>query len=267
MKPKLLENRIYVGNLIKQIMKTFRLIHSGSGSAAYNMALDAAIFSRYLEDGIPVLRLYSWQAPAFSYGFSQEPKNQIDLAACAIDGVGVAKRITGGGILFHDQELTYSFVCSKSDVGERQGVFVDYRNICKFLIRFYTALGLHSKFALEAENFNNHNTAHQLCSVAYEKYDIMINAKKIGGNAQKRNRQAIFQHGSIPYRVNWDLARKYVCSLPKDISTYVTTLSDELKVVPEKCILEQKLISAFSSVFNVKFIEEDQVLYETSMAK
>jgi lipoate-protein ligase A len=235
-------------------MKSFRLIRSGVLNAASNMALDEEIFKRYLEDGVGVLRLYRWQAPSFTYGFSQEPNSQIDLAACVTDGVQVAKRITGGGILFHDDEITYSFACSKSDVGEPQGVFVDYRNICGFLLRFYESLGLAPAFALEAEGFKDRCAPHELCSAAHEKYDIVINGRKIGGNAQKRNRQVIFQHGSIPCSVNWDFVRKYTDSLPRNISTYVTTLGDELRVPPEKDILEQKLIDAFANAFNVNFL-------------
>ncbi|MCX5668816.1 MAG: lipoate--protein ligase family protein [Candidatus Omnitrophica bacterium] len=237
-------------------MKSFRLIRSGALSVASNMALDEKIFKRYLEDGIGVLRLYRWQSPSFTYGFSQVPESQIDLSACATDGVEVAKRITGGGILFHDDEITYSFVCSKSDVGEPQGVFIDYRNICKFLLRFYESLGLTAVFALEALGFRDRCAPHELCCAAHEKYDIVIGAKKIGGNAQKRNRQAIFQHGSIPCSVNWDFVRKYADSLPKDISTNVTTLSDELRAVPEKDMLEQKLIDAFAHTFDVNFLDQ-----------
>ena len=248
-------------------MKLFRLIRSGALSAASNMALDEKIFKRYLEDGIGVLRLYRWQSPSFTYGFSQEPESQLDLVACATDGIGVAKRITGGGVLYHDDEITYSFVCGKSDVGEAQGVFVDYRNICGFLLRFYASLGLFPTFALEAAGFKERCSPHELCSAAHEKYDIVMGEKKIGGNAQKRNRQVIFQHGSIPCSINWDFVRKYTNFLPKDISTYVTTLGDELRVVPDKDILEQKLINAFSSAFDIKFSQKDQVLYETSMVE
>jgi len=229
------------------------------------MELDAQIFSRFLEDGVPTFRLYSWKTPSITYGFSQEPKGLVDLEACARDGVEVAKRITGGGVLFHDQEVTYSFVCNKLDIGEPQGVFVDYRNICEFLLRFYTSLGLSATYALNQEGFKQRSAPDELCSAAYEKYDLVIGSKKIGGNAQKRNRQAIFQHGSIPISMNWDFMRKYVSSLPKDISASVTTLAEQLIVVPEKCVLEQKLINAFAQTFDVEFINND--IYETSMAK
>lgn len=248
-------------------MKSFRLIRSAASSAVYNMELDEKIFNRYLEDGVGVFRVYRWGKPSFTYGFSQDPQNEINLHKCGVDGIQVAKRITGGGILFHDHEITYSFVCSKDDVGEPQSVFVSYRNICKFLMSFYESLGLAPEFALETKNFKQRCAPHQLCSAAHEKYDIVIAGRKIGGNAQKRRRQVIFQHGSIPVSVNWDLIGKYLSSLPDNISTYVTTLSDELKIVPPKNVLEQKLIEAFSSTFGVNFIEEKESIYETCLAQ
>jgi len=247
-------------------MKTFRLIRSPANSADYNMALDEKIFQRYLEDGIGILRLYRWQSPSFTYGFSQEPQKLINLAHCANDGVGVAKRITGGGVLFHDDEITYSFACSKADVNEPQGIFVSYRNLCAFIMRFYKSLGLAPVFALEAADYKSQSAASsEICSIGHEKYDIVINGKKIGGNAQKRKRQVIFQHGSIPCRINWDFAQKYLNFPPGNLSSGATALADELKVVPQKEILEQKLIDAFSSEFSVNFIEENEFAYQTSL--
>ncbi|MFA6358245.1 MAG: lipoate--protein ligase family protein [Candidatus Omnitrophota bacterium] len=236
-------------------MKLFKLIRSEASSADYNMKLDEEIFKQYLDDGIGVLRIYRWKGPSLTYGFSQDPEKEIDLVRCAADGVVVAPRMTGGGILFHDDEITYSFVCSKSDVAEPEGVLVSYRNICSFLVQFYKSLGLNPAFALQDANFKDRSTPHELCSASYEKYDIVIGGKKIGGNAQKRKRQVIFQHGSIPCSINWNFVRRYLKSLPVDISAQVTTLSDELKVVPEKNILEEKLIEAFINSFNVQFYE------------
>lgn len=247
-------------------MKTFKLIISAPSSANYNMELDKKIFEQYLENGVGVLRLYRWERPSFTYGFSQNPENEIDLLKCKNDGVQIAKRMTGGGILFHQDEITYSFVCCKSDVKEPGGVFVDYRNICKFLIRFYELLGLAPTFALQGKDFKNKSVPSEICSAAHEKYDIVIGAKKIGGNAQKRKRQVIFQHGSIPCSVDWNFVYKYLKFLPKNISEYVTTLRNELSIVPEKNILEQKLITAFKATFGINFIQEDPVSDETCLA-
>lgn len=258
---------ICAGSRNPALMRTFKLIRSLPASAAYNMALDEKIFTRYLEDGVPVLRVYRWQSPSFTYGVSQSPESEIDMPRCVSDGVGVAKRMTGGGILFHHDELTYSFVCGKEDVGEPKNIFVAYREICAFLIRFYESFGFKATFALESEGFKDKCAPSALCSASYEKYDILINGKKIGGNAQKRRRQVIFQHGSIPFRIDWEFVRRYVKSLPADIGSHVTDLSRELKVVPDKDTAEQKLIDAFKDSFGVNFIEEQEALHETTVVK
>ena len=241
-------------------MKNFKLIRSGALSAQENMAIDQEIFDQYLKDGRGVLRIYQWKEPAFTFGFSQDPSQEIDLARCAAEGVGVAKRMTGGGILFHQDEITYSFVCAKSDIGEAENLFVAYRNICAFLIEFYKGLGLNPSFAQEQADFKNRCLSHELCSAACEKYDLVIRGKKIGGNAQRRNRQAIFQHGVIPCQINWDFVRRYLRHLPLDISAQVTTLAQELEMLPQKIWLEEKLIAAFQQTFKVNF-------YETCLAE
>ena len=230
------------------MMKTFRLIRSQPASAAYNMALDEKIFSRYLQDGVAVFRLYRWQAPSITYGISQQPENEIDLQRCSRDGVQIAQRMTGGGVLFHHDEITYSLACGKADIGEDKKVFVAYRQICAFLINFYESLGLKPFFALEAEDFKSKCAPHELCSASREKYDIVISNKKIGGNAQKRKRDAIFQHGSIPLSIDWELMRRYVRNLPENISSEVTALNQELKIIPSRKILEQKLLDAVARI-------------------
>jgi lipoate-protein ligase A len=247
-------------------MKTFRLIRSSPAGAAYNMALDEKIFHRYIEDGKPAFRVYGWQVPSFTYGVSQKPQAEINLAQCVHDGIQIAQRMTGGGVLFHHNEITYSLVCAKEDIGEDKDVFVSYQQICAFLISFYESLGLKASFALEAEGFKDKSRAHPLCSASREKYDIVINAKKIGGNAQKRKREAIFQHGSIPLSIDWELMRRYVRFLPEEAILGSTTLTEEIGNIPDKKILEEKLIDVVARVFNVNFIEEEEPLYETYMA-
>jgi lipoate-protein ligase A len=247
-------------------MNSFRLIRSQAASAEYNMALDKAIFERYLEDGLPVFRVYSFNHRSFTYGVSQDPSRELDLGKCALDRVEVAKRMTGGGTLFHNDEITYSFVCSKSQVGEPDGLLVSYRQICAFLIRFYQYLGLKAVFALESQGFIDMSATHPLCSASHEKFDIAINGKKIGGNAQKRKRQAIFQHGSIPCSIDWGFMARYVKFMPSDISKHCTALDQELSVCPDKDFLERKLIDVFAETFNVDFEEDKELIYETSLA-
>jgi lipoate-protein ligase A len=241
-------------------MQKIRLIHSEPASAIYNMAMDEKIFFRYMKDHIPVLRIYGWQAPSFTYGVSQRPERELNMPQCVKDRVSIVKRMTGGGILFHNHEITYSLVCSKDDIGEEKNVFVSYRRICAFLMTFYESLGLKPYFACEAGDFENKSLGHPLCSASQEKYDILINGKKIGGNAQKRNREDVFQHGSIPLYHDWELMRRYLRILPGGVSIGNTSLEQELKELPSRQVLEQKLIDAVARTFGISFIEEKEPL-------
>ncbi len=247
-------------------MRTFRLIRSAPASAQYNMALDKSIFSRYLDDGIAVLRLYAWCAPSLTYGVSQRPETEINLDACLSDGVQVAQRMTGGGVLFHHREVTYSFVCAKEDIGESREVFVSYRRSCAFLTHFYKSLGLNPSFAVEGADFQAQSCPHQLCSASREKYDILLNGRKIGGNAQKRSRQAIFQHGSIPFDIDWGLARRYLPGLPAQIASLGTGLNKELPYPLTEQEIQERLIDSFARVFGVDFKEEKECLNEAGVA-
>ena len=130
-------------------MKNFRLITSGYADAATNMAVDEALFLCYKEnEGLPVLRLYGWRPAAFSFGISQDPGTLFNTKALEAGAVSVVRRPTGGGAIFHDDELTYCLVASTEDLGlETRGVKASYEKITSFLIQVYQALGLKAGFA------------------------------------------------------------------------------------------------------------------------
>lgn len=173
--------------------KTWRLIDSGSSDAATNMATDEALFLAYRTGAsTPVLRFYGWRPPAFSIGQSQKPDELLTTR-------DFVRRPTGGGLLFHDNELTYSFVTSTQDLGLSRSVKESFAHITGFIIETYRAMGLKAHFAK--------NTAHgskkdrliaALCMSRHEAFDILVKGKKIGGHAQKRQRHMILQHGTIP---------------------------------------------------------------------
>lgn len=248
-------------------MKRFRLIRTPAAGASFNMALDEVILSSLLSDGIATLRTYQWENPSFSIGISQDPRDTLDLKRCQADGVAFVRRMTGGGILFHDDEVTYSFACMKEAVGEPRDVLVSYRDICGFLILFYRKLGLCASFACQGNDFARKSAPHDLCSASFEKYDLLINAKKIGGNAQKRARNAIFQHGSIPVSIDWDRAGRYIPGRCPELDDEVTTLVKELSKIPGRSFLEETLISSFAEYFDVRFFEEGLTRKEETLLR
>ncbi len=175
----------------------YKIIHSPQRSAAENMTKDRALLEAFLEDEIPMFRLYSWEK-SVTIGASQT------FEACiALDPTleayrnHHAKRMTGGGILYHGDDLSYSLILP-SAMMRGLSVKESYEKITGFLLDFYQALGLDAHWAKDDPSITL--VSDPFCQVGFEPYDIIIQGHKIGGNAQKRTKKAIFQHGSVPLR-------------------------------------------------------------------
>jgi lipoate-protein ligase A len=170
----------------------FRFIVSKKSSAKLNMATDEALLKSFEDGDLPILRVYSWN-DSFTLGVSQKISDyEYLLKDFSKD---YAKRVTGGGVLFHGHDLSYSLILPSSYM---QGLSIkeSYEKICTFLLNFYKSLGLNAIYAKDDKNIQLSKSP--FCQVGFEAYDILANGIKIGGNAQRRTKKVIFQHGSIP---------------------------------------------------------------------
>jgi len=179
---------------IKMKSKKFRLIVSNKNNAKINMATDEALALSYEQNDTPILRLYHWEK-SFTLGIGQKVEEYSNRLEYKEYNNNYAKRITGGGVLFHGHDLSYSLILSPLDVGGLS-VKESYEKICSFLLNFYKKLGLNAKYVKDDNSLTLSKS--QFCQVGFEAYDIVIDGKKIGGNAQRRTKNFIFQHGSIP---------------------------------------------------------------------
>lgn len=208
------------------------------------MAIDEALFCCFdPASSQPVLRLYGWHPAALSVGRYQKANVELDLNRCKIDELPVVRRITGGGAVFHADELTYSLVCMPEQIPAASSVKESFRVLTSFLLGFYRALGLTAVYAVDqASGSSRLGQRTPLCFAGQENYDILLNGCKIGGNAQRRTRQVIFQHGSIPLddRVTDGLA--YLCHPPL---TLAATCLRKQGITASKTELKQLLVHQF----------------------
>lgn len=186
--------------------RPWRLLQTPALSGAANMALDEALLQAFQEGKTgPVFRLYTWERPTISLGRFQDPRADLDWDALKTAGQPVVRRMTGGGAILHARELTYSLVCDQTDLGAGS-VKDSFARLCRFLIRSYRRLGLDAHYAVDYQPDNaglGQKTA--FCFAGKELYDILIAGRKLGGNAQRRVHQTVFQHGSVPLFLDWDL--------------------------------------------------------------
>ncbi len=175
---------------------SFRVIKDDQNSAKINMATDDALISSFDNNDMPILRVYHW-TKSFTIGVSQ---NFSSYSFSNEYNGDYAKRVTGGGVLFHGHDLSYSLVIP-TELLKSYNIKQSYEMICYFLLNFYKKLGLKTSFAKDDEAVSL--SKNEFCQVGFEAYDILVNGQKIGGNAQRRTKKVIFQHGSIPiYSVN-----------------------------------------------------------------
>jgi lipoate-protein ligase A len=158
----------------------WRLLPFWKHRATVNMAIDEAI-AEAIACGIasPTIRLYTWEPSAVSIGCFQKVQEEVDLEACARQGIDVVRRRTGGGAVFHDSagEITYSVIAPEEVMG--QDIPASYREVCGWVIRALGDLGIAADFA--------------------PVNDIVVSGKKISGSAQTRRNGVFLQHGTVLY--------------------------------------------------------------------
>ena len=87
---------------------SWSLVVDGAASAAWNMAVDAALLEEAGARGTACIRVYAWEPPALSFGRHEPALRRYDRAAIAARGLAVTRRPTGGRAVWHSREVTYS---------------------------------------------------------------------------------------------------------------------------------------------------------------
>jgi lipoate-protein ligase A len=164
------------------------VLNSGYGAAAFNMALDEALLEAASRLGHPVLRFYGWTEPAATFGYFQK--------YAEVEGATrlrpLVRRPTGGGIVPHDADWTYSFVVPPNHDWHELKAEESYRRIHEWIQAAFSKL----KIKTELAGCCKKSAAGQ-CFVGHEKFDLLWQGRKIAGAAQRRNKLGLLIQGSV----------------------------------------------------------------------
>jgi lipoate-protein ligase A len=189
--------------------------------AAMNMAIDEALLETAV---VPTIRFYHWHSAALSFGYFVKFS---DVAIYATER-DLVRRWTGGGIVFHGDDLTYSIVIPASDpVFDESSIAIYekiHRGLCGGLIntgqRAVVAGGVDPgglvvgmRAAVSTSGYN--------CFANPVRADVMMNGRKIAGAAQRRTRRGLLQQGSIQgLAMKTELAQKFAQALSPNCSEF-----------------------------------------------
>lgn len=241
-------------------MDRWRLIPYHKFSAFENMAIDEAIFrGNQLGQSPPTLRFYGWDPPALSVGYFQDVDQEVDVGYCRKNRVDIVRRPTGGKAVFHDRELTYSFISSEKQGPFTPGVLGTYLAISRCILKGIAGLGIAAEVAQDSPSVERVNTAH--CFSFPSRYEILIAGKKVCGSAQTRANGAFLQHGSL--LLHFDAA-KALCAIRdrrgrvtedtlREAVTYLGAYLPEGQTDPE--YLSGVLKAGFEDILRVEFVE------------
>jgi len=162
-------------------------------SAAQNMAYDFLILNRYPEAEALRLRHYEWIRPAYTFGMSQPHK--YALSEIPDRSVEICRRPTGGGVVNHLEDWTYSLVIPSSHPLARTQPSDSYRSVHECIIS-----AMESQNADVILNFASpEESSPSVCFTKPEVYDIVLrnHPTKVAGAAQKRSKKGYLLQGSI----------------------------------------------------------------------
>jgi lipoate-protein ligase A len=163
-------------------------------SAAINMAIDEALLETAK---IPSIRFYHWASPALSFGYFGK---FTDVAGHATKH-DLVRRWTGGGIVFHGDDLTYSIVIPASDPAFAESSMSIYESVHRALADVLIATGDRAVVAAAEDRGAavSDPACNGYCFANPVRADVMVDGRKIAGAAQRRTRRGLLQQGSVQH--------------------------------------------------------------------
>lgn len=176
--------------------KTWRLLDDEPRNAEQNMAVDEAIALSALKSGsLPVLRFYRWSSPALTYGYFQNPEQEIDIGYCKGNNISFSRRMTGGGVVLHFGDLTYSVITDIGFFGGKRDVMSTYEILHRSVKNALGSLGIGAELCESAAGGKDRRRG--FCFVKQSRHDILVNGIKIAGSAQRRLSNILVHQGYI----------------------------------------------------------------------
>jgi lipoate-protein ligase A len=154
-------------------------------SAAMNMAIDEALlFGEANRE--PILRCYRWRGPSVSFGYFTRWESVADCYR----HWALVRRWTGGGIVEHDGDFTYSLVLPPG------GLLPANRELYR-LIHTAIAEALRMRGYRAALAGTEDSRTSDACFQRAVEFDVRLAHLKVAGAAIRRHRRGVLLQGSI----------------------------------------------------------------------
>lgn len=174
----------------------WQVIDTGIDSAKKNMELDCRLLESLDGAEGPILHFYEWAAPSATYGHFIDPSKHLRMENVSQMGLELAKRPTGGGIIFHVTDFAFSLLMPARHPDFSQNTLENYAYVNGIVTRAIGAMIGGSGPSLLGKEELSHPSPN-FCMANPTVFDVMVDGKKVGGAAQRRTRHGYLHQGSI----------------------------------------------------------------------
>lgn len=205
-----------------------RYLRNNHTDPYFNMAFDEYCLEQLTIDE-PVFFL--WQnRPSVIMGANQEVHTEVNLDYLKENDIALARRVTGGGAVYHDLgNLNYTIVGSSDDL-ER-----DYPEYTHYMLQALQKLGVPA--TLSGRN------------------DILVEGRKVSGFAKRVCKNRLMIHGTLMFDVNLEQLTQALCPSESklqskgiaSVRSRVANLCEYLPEITDISIFKQKLESILSN--------------------
>ena len=259
--------------------RTWRLIEDGPVvDGKLNMAMDRAILTACERGQAPAtLRLYGWEKPTLSIGYSQNKLRDVDTAQCERRNIPIVRRFTGGRALLHQYELTYSLVAPIPHPGFPGNLAGAFGAVSKAVIFSLEKAGV-AKPEISGKDKRSQGEGKKrspACFSTSNHWEITVKGKKLAGSAQRRLNGAFLQHGSILLDLDPELAHSLLrysseSEQAQGLQSLISgtlTLKEVLSKKPEWGEVAHCFVEGFQKTFPGYWKSETLNSFETELVK
>ena len=248
----------------------WRLLVTEPLDGATNMAVDEALLrARIQAAGAPTVRFYGWKPATVSLGYAQPFDEAVDRTRCHALGIGVVRRPTGGSAILHEPpewEVTYSVVAREGDFPGADDVLETYRILGQGLAAGLGRLGAAAELVPLVRGRRAGAGSPAFCFRRAGAYEIAVEGRKLVGSAQRRQRGAFLQHGSVLLAADPDRIRAVFPHEPEP-TTGMTTLVEVLGRSPGFAEVAEALAAGLAETLGAPLVPADLSGPESALAE
>lgn len=228
----------------------WKWIDSGTLPGQESMDLDKELLASLKDHPRHILRFYEWKKPTISYGHFIKPEEHLDLIEAEKLGIEIARRPTGGGVICHFTDFTFSVLIPKESPHYTTDTIANYCFINHQIRNALSSLTNKTLELLPTEE-NAEGAKKHFCMAKPTVLDVMCGSSKISGGAQRRTKEGFLHQGSISLSPpNWEDLYRLIAN--REVVDQMRLRSDYLEITDK-----EKIKKAIQKSFESLHTERD----------